>query len=66
MIFRPLPLIDVGCQAIPLNDFALGITQIAAKSCKPMIVVMVYGYADRAGETPPSPVRCRKGRAEKR
>ncbi len=26
---------------------------IAAKSCKPMIVVMAYGYARRAGEVPP-------------
>lgn len=26
---------------------------IAAKSCKPMIVVMAYGYARRAGQTPP-------------
>src|SRR5215471_5066805 len=26
---------------------------IAAKSCKPMIVVMAYGYARRAGEAPP-------------
>jgi enterochelin esterase family protein len=26
---------------------------IAAKSCKPMIVVMAYGYARRAGYTPP-------------
>ena len=25
---------------------------IAAKSCKPMIVVMAYGYAHRAGEGP--------------
>ncbi len=25
---------------------------IAAKSCKPMIVVMAYGYAHRAGEAP--------------
>jgi enterochelin esterase-like enzyme len=26
---------------------------IAAKSCKPMIVVMAYGYARRAGQAPP-------------
>jgi enterochelin esterase-like enzyme len=26
---------------------------IAARSCKPMIVVMAYGYARRAGQTPP-------------
>lgn len=26
---------------------------IAAKNCKPMIVVMAYGYARRAGEVPP-------------
>lgn len=26
---------------------------IAAKSCKPMIVVMAYGYARRAGQVPP-------------
>ena len=26
---------------------------IAAKSCKPMILVMAYGYARRAGQTPP-------------
>jgi enterochelin esterase family protein len=26
---------------------------IASKSCKPMIVVMAYGYARRAGEVPP-------------
>ena len=26
---------------------------IAAKNCKPMIVVMAYGYARRAGQTPP-------------
>jgi len=26
---------------------------IASKSCKPMIVVMAYGYARRAGEAPP-------------
>jgi enterochelin esterase family protein len=26
---------------------------IAAKSCKPMIIVMAYGYARRAGQTPP-------------
>ncbi len=27
---------------------------IAAKSCKPMIVVMAYGYARRAGQAPRS------------
>ena len=27
---------------------------IAAKNCKPMIVVMAYGYARRAGQTPPA------------
>ncbi|HEY1463585.1 MAG TPA: alpha/beta hydrolase-fold protein [Terriglobales bacterium] len=26
---------------------------LAAKSCKPMIIVMAYGYARRAGEAPP-------------
>lgn len=26
---------------------------IATKSCKPMIIVMAYGYARRAGQTPP-------------
>jgi enterochelin esterase family protein len=26
---------------------------LSAKSCKPMIVVMAYGYARRAGQTPP-------------
>ena len=26
---------------------------IAARSCKPMIVVMAYGYARRAGQAPP-------------
>ena len=27
---------------------------IAAKSCKPMIVVMAYGYARRAGQARPT------------
>ena len=27
---------------------------IASRSCKPMIVVMAYGYASRAGEVPPN------------
>ena len=30
---------------------------IAAKSCKPMIVVMAYGYARRAGQAPPDLTR---------
>jgi enterochelin esterase-like enzyme len=33
-------------------DFILD-NLIAAKSCKPMIVVMAYGYARRAGQAPP-------------
>ncbi len=38
---------------------------IAAEKCKPMIVVMAYGYARRAGQTPPDLTGTPAGSAER-